>query len=143
MQNKKLATLIILIIVAVFVWLPKGRKRRLEKVMPNKLGNYNVVADLSAKESARPLLEAEGIIRKRSEFADWGRDPFIWPKEAETPISGLQLSGIVWDEQAPYAIINGAVLHTGDKVDGKTLKRIEQNKVILTDGRNDFVLGLD
>ena len=129
-KNKKLAILIILVIVAIFIWMPKGRRK--QKVIPER-------APVSI-EKTMPRIKL--VQRKRSEFAGWGRNPFVWPRVAASPISDLTLSGIIWDEEASYAIINGTVVHAGDGIAGKRVKRIEQDKVILTDGVNDYTLRL-
>ncbi|MFH1854684.1 MAG: hypothetical protein ABH815_05170, partial [Candidatus Omnitrophota bacterium] len=65
---------------------------------------------------------------------DWGRDPF-YPETpftgGEAGITGFMLNGIVWDKEAPYAIINSEVVKTGDKLNGASIIEITENKVIL------------
>lgn len=120
-DNKRLIVLIALIIVAIFVWWPK-KERRKALVLPEQ-------APVSFKK-AEPRIEPGP--RKRTEFADWGRNPFVWPKGSPGIISGLELSGIIWDSQAAYAVINGEIIYEGDTIAGKTLKRVEPpDKVIL------------
>jgi len=130
-KNKNLAILIILVIAAIFIWMPKGRRKALLSLKP---------ARVSLKKTMAPIGPAG---RKRSEFADWGRNPFLWSKDAAGSLSGLRLSGIVWDEEASYAIISGSIVHAGDKIAGKTIKRIERNKVILTEGAEEYILELE
>ena len=129
-KNKKIAILVAFIIIAIFIWMPRGGKKG--RVSPPKQ------MPASTQEAA-PRIKARR--KQRSEFADWGRNPFVW-LEKTGPLSGLSLSGIVWDEAAPYAIISGTVVRAGDEIAGKIVKGIEPNRVILTDGQNDYVLEL-
>lgn len=130
-KNKRITILIILIIVVIIVWMPKGRIKQQVSPPPTQI---------SLEKKATPKITPGQ--RKRTEFVDWGRNPFVWRKATAGPTSGLTLSGIVWDEEASYAIINGDIVHTGDTIDGKTVKRIEQDKVILNDGLKDYTLRL-
>lgn len=131
-KNKKIAILLVLIIVAIIVWMPKGRRKQQVSPPPTQI---------SLEKKAIPKITPGQ--RKRTEFADWGRDPFVWPRVGSSAVSDLTLSGIIWDNEASYAIIDGSVVHTGDEVAGKTIKRIEPDRVILSDGLNDYTLQLE
>ena len=77
----------------------------------------------------------------------WGRDPFS-PDAANTKEQGLEdlaLSGIMPDEQDPYAIINDEVVKLGDKAGGMTVIEINENNVVLDDNgqRHTLELNLD
>jgi len=126
-KNKKIAILVVLVIVAAVVWAPRGRKT-------SSGGAKDSLPSIQAAAA-----QAKPLQRKRTEFVDWGRDPFVW---GGLGVSGLALSGIIWDEQAPYAIINGKIVHPGDEISGKTVKSIEPTQVILTDGSKDYPLNL-
>ena len=115
----------------IIVWMPKGRRK--PPVKPEQAGPMSA-------EKAMPKIAP--VQRKRTTFVVWGRNPFVWPKVDASPTSGFTLSGIIWDEEAPYALINGTVVHAGDEIAGKKVKRIEPDKVILTDGLNDNTLRL-
>jgi type II secretory pathway component PulC len=129
-KNKKIAILIVLIIVAIIVWMPKGaRKQVLSKPAPVSI------------KKVMPRIAS--VQRKRTEFAGWGRDPFVWSRVGSSAVSDLTLSGIIWDNETSYAIIEGSVVHAGDEVAGKTIKRIEPDRVILSDGLNDYTLQLE
>ena len=131
MQNKKLAILIILIIVAIIVWMPKGKRKQQISPKPVPVSLEKVVLGITP------------VQRKRTGFTEWGRNPFIWYREGPGALAGLTLSGIVWDNEASYAVINGAIVHAGDEIAGKTIKRIESDKVILSDDLRDYVLKLE
>jgi len=125
--------MIVLFTVAVFVWVPKGRKAK----------DVSSTTSSVTFEQAIPVTGAAP--RKRTEFVDWGRNPFVWPQRDEKAggISNLTLFSIMWnDKGARAAAINESIVRVGDKITDKTVKRIEQNRVILTDGTKDYVLEL-
>jgi len=128
-RNSKLTILIVLMTGVVFVWVPKGKKAK----------------DASSSASfAQALPMIRVVPKKRTEFVGWPRDPFAWPKGEEKvgSISNLTLSAIMWGDKKASAFINNSIVSVGDEITDKTVKQIEQNRVILTDGTNDYVLEL-
>jgi len=124
--------LIVFMTVAIFVWIPKGKKTK-----DVSSANSSVTFD-----QAIPVTRA--VLRKRTEFVDWGRNPFTFPQREEKigSISNLALEAIIWDDKKASAFTNNSIVYVGDKITNKTVKRIEQNRVILTDGTKDYVLEL-
>ena len=131
-RNSKLAILVVFITVAIFVWVPKGKKTK----------DVSSTTSSAALDQAIPVTRA--VPRKRTEFVDWGRDPFAKPQKEEKvgSISNLTLDAIMWADKKPSAFINNSIVSVGDKITDKTVKQIEQDRVILTDGTNDYVLKL-
>jgi len=131
-HNKKLTILIVLVTAAILVWIPKDKK-------PTAVSANTSSATF---EQAIPLIRA--VPRKRTEFVDWGRNPFIFPQSEEKvgSVSNLSLSCIIWDDGKSQAFINDSLVCVGDKITDKTVKQIDQNRVILTDGTKDYVLKL-
>ena len=131
-RNSKLAILFVLMTVVIFVWVPKGTKTK---------GVATTTSSI-AFDQAIPVMRA--VPRKRTEFVDWGRNPFIFPqiKEEVSSISNLELSGIIWSDGEGRAFINESIVCVGDKINDKTVKQIEKNRVILTNGTTDYVLKL-
>ena len=134
-RNSKLAILIVLITAALFVWIPKGRDPT--AVSTNMLSA--VFDDVIPSIRKAP--------RKRTGFVDWPRDPFAKPqvggkgKKAYTA-PNLKVGAIIWDDKNPSAFINGEFVNVGDKVEDKTVTKIERDRVVLTDGTNEYVLKL-
>lgn len=63
----------------------------------------------------------------------WARDPF--QRGATTGgVAGLSLSGILWDANAPLAIISGQTLGIGDEISGFRITEILPDHVTLSDG---------
>ncbi len=131
-RNRKLAILIVFMIVAIFVWIPKSKK-------PTAVSANTSSAAL---DQTIPLIKT--VPRKRTEFVGWPRDPFakLQTEKGISSVSDFKLGAIMWGGKNPSAFINGKFVSTGDKVDDKTVKRIDKNRVILTDGTNDYVLKL-
>jgi hypothetical protein len=124
--------MIVFITVAIFVWLPKGKKA---KDAPSTISSVTF-------EQAIPVTRA--MPRKRTEFVDWGRNPFAWLQREEKvgSVSNLRLFCIIVTDEGAQAAINDSIVRVGDTITDKTVKRIEQNRVILTDGTKDYVLEL-
>lgn len=131
-RNSKSVILIVFVTTVVFVWAPKCQKSK--DVAPN------ISSDLL--DQTIPLIKT--VPRKRTEFVDWGRNPFarLQTEKATSNVSDLKLVAIMWDDKKPSAFINKRIVSTGDKIDDKTVKQIKQNEVVLTDGTNDYVLEL-
>ncbi len=47
----------------------------------------------------------------------------------------VALTGILWDKQAPLAIVNGKIIGRGQRVDRWTVKEIEADRLFLSDGQ--------
>ncbi len=124
--------MIVLMTAVIFVWVPKGKETK----------DVSSAASSVTFDQAIPVTRA--VPRKRTEFVDWGRSPFVGPqrKEEVGSISNLALFCIIWTDEGAQAAINKSVVRVGDKITDKTVKRIEQNRVILTDGTKDYLLEL-
>ena len=131
--NSKLATFLLLMIICIFVWIPKGKK----------IKSVSAATSSVTSEQVKSMMKA--IPKERTTFTDWGRNPFVFPKKKEEKeeadgTSDLELTCIVWSNGEALALINRTILHVGDKITNKTVKQIENNRVILTDGTKDYVL---
>ena len=131
-RNKKLAILIVLVTATIFVWAPKGKKAN-DASSPALSASFN---------QAMPMITI--VPRKRTEFVDWPRNPFakLQTEKEVGSVSDLKLGVTMWGDKESSAFINGKFVSAGDKIDGKTVKQIEWDSVILTDGTNDYVLEL-
>ena len=101
---------------------------------------YLVIGDdlLVAQTADSGSREAQ---RRRMAELDWTRDPFTRPAEAvQAQAVSLSLSGIIWDEHAPIAIINGQMLRVGQEFSGYRVVEIAQDHVSITDGTKTFQL---
>jgi len=139
MRNKKIVALIVLSIAA-FLSLVYGitSAPSARKGSPAAGDAISGGAGHSGERFIPPLRSA-----KETNFTFWGRNPFVPKKMPVKAVSTLKLSGIVWDEKAPKALINGSIMEAGDRVDANTvIVEIRENYVILNDGVSDFELRL-
>lgn len=122
----------VLVVIAVWVW---GRA-----FMPKSFSRVSSPPELSGNlEISRPPVSPPRAERVKSSYADWGRNPF----EADAQRSKQSiLNGILWDPQAPQAIINGEIAGVGAKVGIYTVVDIKPAVVILNDGTADLELRL-
>jgi len=127
-----------LIIVLLFTVINAMRRRRQAK--PPEIKPQDTILQ------QEPLQDKELFSRLEQETKDLElrRDPFT--SSLITPVESssfrLYLTGILWDEKNPTAIINGKIIGIGDKVGGNSVVDIKKDRVILNDGFSDFELRL-
>lgn len=73
----------------------------------------------------------------RTQFKSLKRDPFtpkptVAPRAA--PASSITLSGIMWSEKDPKAMIGDAIVRKGERVGSVTVVEIRKKSVVLNDG---------
>lgn len=90
---------------------------------------------------AGEALAADARQARRSEYASWGRNPFL-TKEIFLQKKTLGLSGVIWDSTNPRAIIDNTIVGVGDSVSGARVVEIRKSSVVLNDGERDFELEL-
>jgi len=104
--------------------------------------------DAGASTNTLPLVnpvsdEVLADVRKkqhhRMENIIWSRNPFM-TGSVNASLSGLSLSGIMWDPDNPMAIINGQLVSVGDQVERYQVVTITQDDVSVTDGIEVFKL---
>lgn len=140
MRNKKLIILIILCIVAVFsliYGIVTPQKRRRELISKPASVHREEIIQLTERIAPKKRKA------KRTDFVSWGRDPFLLPEVSAKASRGINLTGIIWDEKNPMAIISDNIVGTGDKIEKNTVIDIKEDRVILNDGANDFELRLE
>lgn len=140
-QHGLLLAGLVVVMVAIYARAlkPDGRRENKTPVQPPESAQV-----LESTAEAADTLPGVDIShrddqRKRSEELSWVRDPFS-KGVAEGQVGGLALSGILWDAQAPMAIVNGQTVHVGDEVEGYRITQITPKCVIVTDGAETFQL---
>lgn len=129
--DKKKAILVVLAVISVFIWHSglKPFSRKKSGVLP--------VPPLSGS------LEQRRGLKKRSNYKNWGRNPFIITKTPVSDSSRLSIGGIVYDEKDICALVNDQVVRAGDEVNGNRVVDIKPDRVILNDGNKDIELKLE
>ncbi len=98
--------------------------------------NLSFLIDVRRNED---LLARQGAAWEK----DWGRDPFLAkleePEAAGSRVGDLELTGIVWDEKMPYAMVSGKVMKVGDSLEGHMVVEIRQSSIVLYSDDGQFV----
>jgi len=135
------AVLLLVIAITSFSKKDKHLERAKEEAGPAAL---SIKEDTSYNKLAGSTQNLFGELQERTKGLRLGRDPFVYRPmitRQETG-SGFRITGILWDENSPQAIINGKVVSIGDKVGANMVIDIKQDGVILNDGFSDFELKL-
>jgi hypothetical protein len=116
--------------LALFFWLagPGGY-----------LGAVELVETGSGKVLIGSTTHEDGALQRNDAGS---RDPFNWSDEfveqylagmrsQQDLFGGLQMSGIVWNPQAPLAIINNVLVKEGERVEKVMVVKIFQDSVLL------------
>jgi len=75
------------------------------------------------------------------EILDWLRCPFSGKVYSASGKSvKLKLTGILWDEKMPQALISDSIVKKGDSVGNYIVVKINKNSVVLNDGTKDIEL---
>lgn len=106
---------------------------------------------VSASALASGIIATAVLLRVRP-FGEEGRGPdsaprtsapSSLPKSDGREIPSLRLSGVIWDEHAPLAIVNGRPVAPGEEVSGVRVVRITMDGVTLRRGREEFALTVE
>lgn len=121
------------------------RKKTLESTVLTEQEDSNIPYNTLYPNTAVKQ-PTEGLYRKLEEEARLialKRDPFT-QNRIETKVigSGLALSGIIWNEKDPKAVIDGKIVGVGDQIGAKTIIEITPSTVTLSDGLSKFELRL-
>lgn len=139
MDKKKRDLIIAVVLVCLFAILflknvVFARKRPVPRVGPAVERTLSVSDLHSAASSLASVRENEKNLVAQEAYweKDWGRDPFAPLGSGETAsTSNLILSGIVWDEAMPVAMINEKVLRVGDVIEGYRISEIRPSVVVV------------
>ena len=93
------------------------------------------------------LIAGESLVTRKAqktEYAQWGRNPFMPKGESAGSSLKLVLSGIVENNGEICAVVNGVIMKKGDAVNETiTIEDIKRNSVIVAEGSRRYELRLD
>ena len=149
MEEKKqiftiLALLVVLIVVWVIVLNPPKKSTKEEKAVAEEEGlEFKVILEMADEYSKNVNdmlhLSFENI---RDPFSLYGGQK----EENETAdriLTGLKLTGILWDNKKPLAIINSEIVREGGMMNGVKIKKIEQDHVVLVFEGEEWLLFIE
>jgi hypothetical protein len=144
-DKKKAAITLVLLVILFFVLnrAVKLTKKHNSKITPLPLtasvfpsGNNDVAVSDKISRFKKLIEESKKV--------KFERDPFMRSPEIslEKEFSEIVLSGIIWDEKTPRAIIDGKIVGIGSRVKNNTVVAIKPDSVVLNDGEQDFKITL-
>ncbi len=143
-RKKQLIMTAGLVLLLVIAWA--NTFKAVAKRKKAKLATPVVAAPAAATVSSKaPVAPAKKpAISQRVEDEDdsaWGRCPFSGKAfYGEAKALDLKLTGILWDEDNPQAIINDEIREKGQKVGKFQIIEILPEEVIISDGTEKFEL---
>jgi len=136
----KLIITAILIIIFILSWtntIKVIQERRGGGKKPS-LSSQTQVTIESSKIKEVPFVQ--GI--DEEDGLEWIRCPFCGMLYIDGEGGIIALSGILWDDKAPKAVINGEIVGIGDKINKYSVVDIDRNTVTLNDGTKDIKVSL-
>ncbi len=140
MNKKKIRLIIICILGAPFIFsairtvstVIKTRAKQAPAAVPKKITVSKVSFE---KRLAR--------IEAKTEQIGWARNPFVRGRvSGPAGVVSLNLSGIIWDEQNPSAIIGNTVVMEGDAIGKYKVIKINRASVILSSEEGKKILNI-
>ena len=135
-QRVEIVITLVLIVILIFSWgnMQKVFERKRQIVPLSSQGDSAIPSEKDHPRTS-PARMPERLM--------WGRCPFSGKVYTDLETGAeIRLLGIVWDVEAPVAMINDSIVKAGDKIGKYTVKEIRQDKVIVTDGITAFELSL-
>lgn len=145
MENEKRNLIIAVALVAIF-FLLIGRNLIFKKKAPSASSSAGSAqtASIGSVSALTNIRESQAIWEAQLARwdLDWKRDPFMPAGSSAGASIPLSLTGIVWDEKMPIAMVNDRVLRNGDEIDGYKVVQIKPSSVVLSSGQETFELPL-
>jgi len=147
MEKRKIEIIItsVMIIILIFA-IPNAFKAKKEyhtKVEPIKASIVKTSQPKKTVSKTQNQPSGDQGVEERMDSLNWDRDPFAYRPVASIGIGGgLNLEGIVWDEENPKAMVDGTILGIDEKIGDYTIVDITKDGVLLTDGTKQIELKL-
>lgn len=144
----ELGIIAVSVIILIFIAAKAAsgaRKYRPIRPKAKQINNLPLKERLSPKSKPAPQQDLFSKLDMETMDLELKRDPFSAAvmQSEKVSVHGLSLSGIVWDKDKPSAIINNNICAGGDIVNGYVIRGIKKDKVIFTDGNQEFELKLE
>lgn len=143
--------LVFILVIALTSSFRRMKKKRLpRKEEPKVEASASETEEAETIEVSKKEPASEEV--RKMQLARWGqswkRNPFLLPqREKEKSILreegfSFSLSGIVWKEGAPLALIDDYIVRKGETLEGYTVANITQDRVILEQDGKKYELFL-
>lgn len=145
-EQKQLIIFIVLICVAGLIFariiFKSGKAGKGLLVLHDR---KEIAGEVDKPAAKLDFFELEEELKKNRPQLKWVRNPFQFPpkKEVEkTDVGKLNLTGIIYDETSPVAVINDIIVHEGDEIEGVKVIKIETEEVLLEEEGESYTLEL-
>ena len=108
-------------------------------VIVGKIGKASRADEYVVGDVRDPMVAPTGALKVKTSPKVEG------PARAPVPVTlpNMWLSGIIWDEQSPIAMIDGLDFRIGDRVKGARIVEIRIDSVVLSFASKEYVLTVD
>ena len=144
-EQKQLIIIIVLFFFVALVWIRIIFKKAPEEFAPIPPGSVEKPIEAGFSIGRVDFFELEEKLKKNRPQLEWVRDPFQFPPKKyikKTDFEGLNLTGIIYDEESPVAVINDVIVKKGDVVEGVTVLEIRRESVVLEKEDKSYTLEL-
>ncbi len=107
-------------------------------VIVGKIGKASRADEYVVGDVRDPMVAPTGALKVRTSPKPEGT-----AKRAPVTLPNMWLSGIIWDEQSPIAMIDGLDCRVGDRVRGARIVKIRMDSVVLSFASKEYVLTVD
>jgi len=107
-------------------------------VIVGKIGKASRADEYVVGDVRDPMVAPTGALKVRTSPKPEGP-----AKPAPVTLPNMWLSGIIWDEQSPIAMIDGLDYRVGDRVKGARVVKIRIDSVVLSFASKEYVLTVD
>ncbi len=140
MDKNKIQIAITAVLVVVLILVSINSCHRIKRKLSSVSVPAAAPAAVLAPQQRGGTISAVSKEQPQAKYAEaakleWIRDPF----SDKIYLSGigeidLKLSGILWDEKSPSAIISNKIVTEADSIGKYTVLKIKEDRVILNDG---------
>ena len=107
-------------------------------VIVGRIGKASTADEYVVGDVRDPMVAPTGALKVRTSPKPEGP-----AKPAPVTLPNMWLSGIIWDEQSPIAMIDGLDYRVGDRVKGARIVKIRIDSVVLSFASKEYVLTVD
>lgn len=144
-EQKQLIVVIILGFFVALVWIRIVFKKAPEEFRAPPPGGMEEFTEMGLSIGKVDFFELEKKLKDNRPKLEWVRDPFQFPpkkKIKKLGVEDLNLTGIIYDEKSPIAVINDAIVHEGGEMEGVKVIEIRRESVVIERAGKTYTLEL-
>lgn len=142
MEKKKKEAIIFIVLIFVAVIMVMRMMLKAEAPLSSQVETSPAIGK---QADIADFFELEEKLKGTRPKLDYTRDPFQFqPRKAagKVGIDRLSLTGIIYDQESPVAVINDTIVHKGEEIEGALILEIKSNSVVLEKDGKSYTLEL-